>query len=78
MPLSELHKTKLSKALSNPSIETRKKMSSASSNRSLLSKQRMSISASKPQLLITCPHCGKEGGSKTMPRWHFNNCKSIL
>jgi hypothetical protein len=32
---------------------------------------------SKPQTLSTCPHCGKVGGSKTMPRWHFENCKYI-
>jgi hypothetical protein len=25
--------------------------------------------------VITCPHCGKQGGSCTMPRWHFDNCK---
>jgi len=24
---------------------------------------------------VTCPHCGKSGGSNCMPRWHFNNCK---
>ena len=29
----------------------------------------------KSQQIITCPHCGKEGGNKTMPRWHFENCK---
>ena len=27
--------------------------------------------------IIECPHCGKQGGSCTMPRWHFNNCKSL-
>lgn len=27
------------------------------------------------QHTITCPHCGKSGGHKTMPRWHFDNCK---
>jgi hypothetical protein len=27
------------------------------------------------QSLTTCPHCGKIGGSQTMPRWHFDNCK---
>lgn len=26
------------------------------------------------QSLTTCPHCGKIGGSQTMPRWHFVNC----
>jgi len=25
---------------------------------------------------VECPHCGKQGGSCTMPRWHFDNCKS--
>lgn len=24
---------------------------------------------------VTCPHCGTTGGSSSMPRWHFNNCK---
>ena len=23
---------------------------------------------------IACPHCGKEGKSNAMYRWHFNNC----
>jgi hypothetical protein len=27
------------------------------------------------QPLVTCPHCNKIGGSYTMPRWHFDNCK---
>jgi hypothetical protein len=25
--------------------------------------------------IVTCPHCNKKGGSCTMPRWHFDNCK---
>lgn len=24
---------------------------------------------------ITCPHCGKVGGNRIMPRYHFDNCK---
>jgi len=24
---------------------------------------------------ITCPHCGKTGGNRIMPRYHFDNCK---
>jgi hypothetical protein len=24
---------------------------------------------------VGCPHCGTEGGSNTMKRWHFDNCK---
>ena len=27
--------------------------------------------------IVECPHCGKQGGSCTMPRWHFDNCKSL-
>jgi hypothetical protein len=27
--------------------------------------------------IVECPYCGKQGGSCTMPRWHFNNCKSL-
>jgi hypothetical protein len=30
----------------------------------------------KPKSKITCPHCGKEGGSNAMTRWHFDNCKN--
>jgi len=29
----------------------------------------------KKQPLVTCPHCNKIGGSYTMPRWHFDNCR---
>jgi hypothetical protein len=30
-----------------------------------------------PAELISCPHCGKTGGSNCMKRWHFDNCKQI-
>jgi hypothetical protein len=30
----------------------------------------------KPQSIIQCPHCHKEGGNKNMKRWHFNKCKN--
>lgn len=30
----------------------------------------------KKQTNIVCPHCGQSGGNKTMPRWHFDNCKN--
>ena len=26
---------------------------------------------------VTCPHCGKVGGNRIMPRYHFDNCKSL-
>jgi hypothetical protein len=27
---------------------------------------------------ITCPHCGKIGGNRIMPRYHFTNCKEAF
>lgn len=29
----------------------------------------------RKQPLVSCPHCNKIGGSQTMPRWHFDNCR---
>ncbi len=29
----------------------------------------------KPRRKVICPYCNKEGGSNTMHRWHFDNCK---
>ena len=29
----------------------------------------------KPKPIVTCPHCGKEGGGGSMKQWHFDNCK---
>jgi hypothetical protein len=40
------------------------------------SKKKMSdLKIGKKQSIVECPHCGKVGGSATMPRWHFDNCK---
>ena len=25
--------------------------------------------------IVTCPHCGKNGGERAMKRWHFDLCK---
>lgn len=41
----------------------------------VIKNEKISIAAQGPQLVVTCPHCGKSGGNKTMPRWHFDNCK---
>jgi len=32
----------------------------------------------KPQKIVICPHCFKEGGSQVMKRWHFDNCSLQL
>lgn len=29
----------------------------------------------KPQPIVKCPHCGKDGGVGLMKRYHFENCK---
>jgi hypothetical protein len=31
-----------------------------------------------PKPKVTCPHCGKSGGSNVMKRWHFDNCKNLI
>lgn len=31
----------------------------------------------KPQIVITCPHCGHSGGVSVMKRHHFEKCKMI-
>lgn len=29
-----------------------------------------------PRAVVTCPHCGKEGGGGNMRRYHFDSCKA--
>jgi len=31
----------------------------------------------KPQEIIKCPHCNKQGSSGNMKKYHFDNCKFI-
>jgi hypothetical protein len=31
----------------------------------------------KNKVIVKCPHCDKEGGSRAMNRWHFDNCRNI-
>lgn len=38
-------------------------------------KKSTTINMRKPRSKVECPHCGKVGGSNTMHRWHFDNCK---
>jgi NUMOD3 motif len=28
--------------------------------------------------IVTCPHCGREGGLPQMKQWHFDKCKEKL
>ena len=60
------------------SQETKDKISVANAGRiktpSELEKLRQAH-LGKKQTIVECPHCNKFGGSQTMPRWHFDNCK---
>lgn len=35
------------------------------------------IQKGRKQKIVTCPHCGKEGGVQSMKRWHFDKCKLV-
>ena len=40
--------------------------------------QKIKAARAKQQIVtvqVTCPHCGKVGGNRIMPRYHFDNCK---
>lgn len=86
-PKSEEHRLNNSKAQQGKQIseETRRKMSNSRIGKSSGMKGRLhsdewkikmsNLRKGKTQLLVKCPHCSKIGGNKTMPRWHFNNCK---
>lgn len=42
-------------------------------------KKKMSESQKKiKRIKTTCPHCGKIGAARSMTRYHFDNCSSIL
>jgi hypothetical protein len=43
-------------------------------------KQKIKEARSKQVIVtvqVTCPHCGKTGGNRIMPRYHFDNCKLL-
>ena len=60
------------------SEETRLKLSGSSKGRvhSDLTKKKISeAQRGVPKKVITCPHCGRSGGSGNLRRYHFDNCK---
>lgn len=62
------------------SEETKKKMSLSSSGRKNSPETIQKIKEARAKQVITtiqvtCPHCGKIGGNRIMPRYHFDNCK---
>lgn len=80
------NETKQKRALSRTGLkhsdETRRKMSISAKGRKNSDETIRKIKeARKRQVIVTvqvtCPHCGKVGGNRIMPRYHFNNCKSL-
>jgi len=79
---SEVTREKMRKAHTGRvhSEETKLKMSKSAKGRIISEEQKEKIrEARKKQVIetiqITCPHCGKTGGNRIMPRYHFDNCK---
>lgn len=57
----------------------RQKLSIANTGKVLTDKTKEKMSQARrgrSQKIITCPHCGKNGGT-VMRRWHFENCPSL-
>jgi len=65
-----------------PSEETKKKISESQKGKKRKphteeTKKKMSNShKGKSYKIVTCPHCGKTGGSGGMKTWHFDNCQT--
>ena len=62
------------------SNETKQRMSESAvgKKKSLETIQRIKEARKKQVIVtvqVTCPHCGKIGGNRIMPRYHFDNCK---
>ena len=74
-PVSEETKRKISERHKGREIHENTKLAVLESNkRRAGSKHKQHKNKGTKQEIISCPHCGKEGGT-TMYRWHFDNCK---
>ena len=62
------------------SVEAKAKMSITRKGKTHSNDHRLKIAISntgKKQLIVVCPYCGKSGGTNSMTRYHFVNCKSL-
>ena len=59
------------------STETGKKISQSLTGRTRFFSEEHKQNLKTPKTKIICQHCGKEGGSNNMHRYHFNNCNII-
>jgi hypothetical protein len=64
---------KRGKKVEKLSEEHRANISASNKGRKRSEKTRAKMSF--PKQKVTCPHCGKIGGTGAMGQWHFNNCK---
>jgi hypothetical protein len=60
--------------------ETKRKIAEGAKGRKKSPEEIAKIKAARAKQVITtkqvtCPHCGKTGGNRIMPRYHFDNCK---
>jgi hypothetical protein len=84
--VSDETKNKISETLigrknGSPSEQTKEKISLANRGRIISDEWKQNISKGKkgkklgPAKEFICPHCGQDGKSNAMKRWHFDNCK---
>ena len=63
------------------SSETRSKISKALAGKQKSAEHVAKFAAAqrgKPQPVVICPHCGKQGGKPIMTRYHFDRCEEKL
>jgi hypothetical protein len=80
-PVSEKTKLKMSRSKTGVSIKLppRTKEHQEALNKSLKGKPAWNKGVTgykNSSQVVTCPHCGKTGGSGGIKRFHFGNCKS--
>lgn len=80
--VSEETRLKLSKLHKGKTIteKHKKQISEKASGKRFTEEHKHKISvglSGVPKAKYICPHCGKEGRSGVMFRWHFDNCSSI-
>lgn len=80
--ISDETRKKMSKAHTGRvhSEKTKAKMAKAAQGRKKSPEELAKIREARAKQVIitkqvTCPHCGKTGGNRIMPRYHFDNCK---
>jgi len=77
--LSKAAKTRKTRIPIKHSEETKQKLSARwkGTTRSLEDRKKISDGQrGKKRNIVTCPYCGKSGGSNGMSQWHFEKCRN--